>query len=155
MQYAKASLQAESIVLPVHAALTHLVHSNHAGQFAAASISYEKWVQKNVPEPQLEELLRRISGARRNRLRPPRRVVVVHRDERLENQLGDAAIPEVLWQPTQLPWVNMVKTTRCISTQCINIHHLVYATQSHNASTGSTRRQKLHRIMRYVHYRTL
>jgi hypothetical protein len=155
VQYTKCALQADSIVLPAHAAMAHLVHGSHEGLWVNASRDYERWVQKTMAGQQLRQALRRISNTRANRAQPPRGVVVVHRDERLQRQQGDDAIPGLGWQPSALPWIDSVKTTRCISKHCVNIHHVVYATQAANATTGSSKRQRLDRTLRYVHYRTL
>lgn len=155
VQHAKCALPAESIVLPVHAAMAHLVHGSHAGLQAKASSDYEQWVQKRMAGQQLQQALRQISDTRANMAEPPRGVVVVHRDERLQAQDGDDAIPGLRWRPSALPWVDSVKTTRCISKQCVNMHHVVYATQAANATTGSSKRQQRDRALRHVHYRTL
>lgn len=147
-------MQADSIVLPGHAAVAHLAHGSHAGLWAKASSDYERWVHKMMAGQELQEALAIIRVSRANKAQPPRGVVVVHRDERLQHREGDDAIPGLGWEPSRLPWVNSVKTTRCISKQCVSIHHVVYATQSANATTGSSKRQRLDRALRYVHYRT-
>lgn len=149
LQHSDRRLEAESVLLPAHHAIAHLTHRHHTGIWWQASRDYERWLKRTLELPELEQPLRAIMTSRRNRAEPTERVVVMHRDERLESQDGDYRIGE--WAPSQLPWVNSVKTTRCISKRCVNIHHVVYGTQQHNASTGSSKRQKLNRTMRYVH----